>query len=218
MGGFDGLDGLGFDPEILNDIQNHFKKIQEESGVEIDEDDEYQKELEELIGMTYEEMNEDALKTIKTKNLKVELLNDDAKFPEYAYPSDSGFDLYSTVEVILQPFGRALVPTGIKLSIPEEYEIQVRPKSGLAINQGLTVLNTPGTVDSGYNGEIKVIIFNTNNISVTIPKGMKVAQAVLCPVVNGKYVNLIQVDKINDGERGDNGFGSTGINVKLPSN
>lgn len=211
MEGINGLDGLGFDPEILNDIQNHFKKIQEESGVDVDNDDEYQRELEELIGMTYEEMNEDALKTIKTKNLKVELLNGDAKFPEYAYPSDSGFDLYSTVEVILQPFGRALVPTGIKLSIPDEYEIQVRPKSGLAINQGLTVLNTPGTVDSGYNGEIKVIIFNTNNISVTIPKGMKVAQAVLCPVVNGKYVNLIQVDEINDGERGDNGFGSTNI-------
>jgi dUTP pyrophosphatase len=211
MSGIDGLDGLGFDPEILNDIQNHFKKIQEESGIDIDNDDEYQRELEELIGMTYEEMNEDALKAIKNKNLKVELLNDDAKFPEYAYPSDSGFDLFSTEEVILQPFGRALVPTGIKLSIPEEFEIQVRPKSGLAINQGLTVLNTPGTVDSGYNGEIKVIIFNTNNISVTIPKGMKVAQAVLCPVVNGKYVNLIQVDKVENGDRGDNGFGSTGL-------
>ena len=207
----DGLDGLGFDPEILNDIQNHFKKIQEESGVSIDEDDEYQRELEELIGMTYEEMNEDAIKTFKTKTLKVELLNEDAKFPEYAYPSDSGFDLYSTDEVILQPFGRALVPTGIKLSIPEEFEIQVRPKSGLAINQGLTVLNTPGTVDSGYNGEIKVIIFNTNNTSVTIPKGTKIAQAVLSPVVNGKYVNLIQVNKVEDGDRGDNGFGSTGL-------
>jgi dUTP pyrophosphatase len=211
MSGIDGLDGLGFDPEILNDIQNHFKKIQEESGIDIDNDDEYQRELEELIGMTYEEMNEDSLNAIKTKNLKVELLNDDAKFPEYAYPSDSGFDLFSTEEVILQPFGRALVPTGIKLSIPEEFEIQVRPKSGLAINQGLTVLNTPGTVDSGYNGEIKVIIFNTNNISVTIPKGMKIAQAVLCPVVNGKYVNLIQVDKVENGDRGDNGFGSTGL-------
>ena len=207
----DGLDGLGFDPEILNDIQNHFKKIQEESGVEIDEDDEYQKQLEELIGMTYEEMKEDALKAIKTKTLRVELLNDDAKFPEYAYPSDSGFDLFSTEDVILQPFGRALVPTGIKLSIPEEFEIQVRPKSGLAINQGLTVLNTPGTVDSGYNGEIKVIIFNTNNITVSISKGTKIAQAVLCPVVNGKYVNLIQVDKVEDGDRGDNGFGSKGL-------
>ena len=207
----DGLDGLGFDPEILNDIQNHFKKIQEDAGINIDEDDEYQKELEELIGMTYEEMNEDAIKTFKTKTLKVELLNSDAKFPEYAYPSDSGFDLYSTVEIILQPFGRALVPTGIKLSIPEEFEIQVRPKSGLAINQGLTVLNTPGTVDSGYNGEIKVIVFNTNNTSVTIPKGTKIAQAVLSPVVNGKYVDLVQVNKVSDGDRGDNGFGSTGL-------
>jgi dUTP pyrophosphatase len=207
----EGLEGLGFDPKILNDIQNHFKKIQEESGVDIDDDDEYQKELEALIGMTYEEMNEDAMMTFKTKTLKVELLDSDAKFPEYAYPSDSGFDLYSTVEVILQPFGRALVPTGIKLSIPEEFEIQVRPKSGLAINQGLTVLNTPGTVDSGYNGEIKVIIFNTNNTSVTIPKGTKIAQAVLSPVVNGKYVNLVQVNKVSDGDRGDNGFGSTGL-------
>jgi len=207
----EGLDGLGFDPDILNDIRSHFKKIQEDSGVDIDDTDEYQKELEELIGMTYEEMNEDALKSIKTKTLKVELLNDNAKFPEYAYPSDSGFDLFSTEEIILQPFGRALVPTGIKLSIPEEFEIQVRPKSGLAINQGLTVLNTPGTVDSGYNGEIKVIIFNTNNISVTIPKSTKIAQAVLCPVVNGKYVNLVQVDEVNDGDRGDNGFGSTGL-------
>jgi dUTP pyrophosphatase len=207
----DGLDGLGFDPAILNDIQNHFKKIQEEAGVSIDEDDEYQRELEELIGMTYDEMNEDAIKTFKTKTLKVELIDNDAKFPEYAYPSDSGFDLFSTEEVILQPFGRALVPTGIKLSIPDEFEIQVRPKSGLAINQGLTVLNTPGTVDSGYNGEIKVIIFNTNNISVSISKGTKIAQAVLSPVVNGKYVNLVQVNKVNDGDRGDNGFGSTGL-------
>lgn len=207
----DGLDGLGFDPEMLNDIQNHFKKIQEEAGIDINEDDEYQKELEALIGMTYEEMNEDAIKTFKTKTLKVELLNEDAKFPEYVYPSDSGFDLFSTVEIILQPFGRALIPTGIKLSIPEEFEIQVRPKSGLAINQGLTVLNTPGTVDSGYNGEIKVIIFNTNNTSVTIPKGTKIAQAVLSPVVNGKYVDLIQVNKVSDGDRGDNGFGSTGL-------
>jgi dUTP pyrophosphatase len=207
----EGLDGLGFDPEILNDIQNHFKKIQDEAGINIDDDDDYQKELEELIGMTYEEMNEEATTAFKTKTLKVELISDDAKFPEYAYPSDSGFDLFSTEEVILQPFGRALVPTGIKLSIPEDYEIQVRPKSGLAINQGLTVLNTPGTVDSGYNGEIKVILFNTNNISVTIPKGTKIAQAVLSPVVNGKYVNLIQVNKVNDGDRGNNGFGSTGL-------
>ena len=203
------LDGLGFDPEMMKQIQEQLEGLQEQAGVELD--DEYQKELENLLGMTYEEMNEEMMTAMKSKTVKVELLNNDAKFPEYAYPSDSGFDLYSTEELEIGPFGRALVSTGIKLSIPDEFEIQVRPKSGLAINQGLTVLNTPGTVDSGYNGEIKVIIFNTNNHIVTIPKGMKIAQAVLCPVVNGKYVNLIEVDKVTDGERGDNGFGSTGI-------
>ena len=81
----------------------------------------------------------------------------------------------------------------------------------MALNQGLTVLNTPGTVDSGYNGEIKVIVFNTNNISVQITKGMKIAQAVLCPVICGKYVSLEDVDEIDGKDRGDNGFGSTGI-------
>jgi dUTP pyrophosphatase len=203
------IEGINGNQELWNEIQKQFEQIKLESG--IDPDEGYQKELEELLGMSFEEMNTETEIAMKTRNLKVELMNDDAVFPKYAYPSDSGFDLFSTEEIILQPFGRSLVPTGIKLSIPDEYEVQVRPKSGLAINQGLTVLNTPGTVDSGYNGEIKVIVFNTNNISVVIPKGTKIAQAVLCPVVNGKYVNLVQVDSITDGDRGDNGFGSTGL-------
>jgi dUTP pyrophosphatase len=205
------LDGLGFDPEIMASIHKQLESLQEQAGVQIDNDDEYQKELEALIGMTYEEMNQDMMLSFKSKTLKVELLTEDSKFPVYAYESDSGFDLFSNEEVILQPFGRALIPTGIKLSIPEEFEIQVRSKSGLALNQGLMVLNSPGTVDSGYNGEIKVIMFNTNNISVTVPKGTKIAQAVLCPVVNGKHVNLVLVNKVDDGDRGDNGFGSTGL-------
>jgi dUTP pyrophosphatase len=203
------LDGLGFDPEMMESIQRQLESLQEQAEVEIDE--EYQKELEKLIGMTYDEMNEDMMMAMKSKTIQVELLNEDAKFPEYAYPSDSGFDLYSMVDLEIGPFGRALIPTGIKLSIPEEFEIQVRSKSGLAINHGLMVLNSPGTVDSGYNGEIKVILFNTNNHKVVISKGMKIAQAVLSPVVNGKYVNLIEVDKVTDGDRGDNGFGSTGL-------
>jgi dUTP pyrophosphatase len=147
----------------------------------------------------------------KTKNIQIELLTEDAVFPEYAYPTDSGFDLYSTEEITLEPFGRALIPTGLKLSFDIGYEIQVRPKSGLALKQGLTVLNTPGTVDSGYNGEIMVIVFNTNPKPFTVEKGMKIAQAVLCPVINGKYVNLQLVDKIENKDRGANGFGSTGI-------
>jgi dUTP pyrophosphatase len=138
-------------------------------------------------------------------------ISEEAITPNYNYESDSGFDLYSTEEVVVKPLGRALIPTGLVFDIKDGHEIQVRSKSGLAINQGLFVLNSPGTVDNGYLGEIKVIIFNTNSEPFTIKKGMKVAQAVLCPVVNGKWVNLEERKVISDKDRGNNGFGSTGI-------
>lgn len=199
----------GIDPEIWAQIQETFDKVKKDSGVEPDED--YMSELEELFGMSVEEMNEGHMRMMKTKTLGIELLNEDAKFPSYAYPSDSGFDLYSTIEQNIPPFGRALIPTGLKFSIPDEHEVQIRTKSGLAINQGLIVLNSPGTVDQGYSGEVKVPVFNANDKTITVSKGMKVAQAVLCPVVNGRYVSLELVEKVEDKERGDNGFGSTGI-------
>ena len=128
----------------------------------------------------------------------------------YNYPSDSGFDLRANEEINLAPFGRALVSTGIYFNIPKNYEIQIRPKSGLAINKGLTVLNTPGTVDEGYTGEIKVIVINMDNVSHTIKKGEKVAQAVLCPVLTGFKVNLTKVASFKNKDRNSNGFGSTG--------
>jgi dUTP pyrophosphatase len=138
-------------------------------------------------------------------------ISEDAITPNYNYESDSGFDLYSTEEIVVKPLGRALIPTGLVFDIKDGHEIQVRSKSGLAINQGLFVLNSPGTVDNGYLGEIKVIIFNTNSEPFTIKKGMKVAQAVLCPVVNGKWVELLNTESLSSKDRGDNGFGSTGI-------
>jgi dUTP pyrophosphatase len=138
-------------------------------------------------------------------------LHPDAVEPKYNYDSDSGFDLHSTEEIVISGFGRELVPTGISLDIKDGFEVQVRSKSGLALKQGLMCLNSPGTVDNGYTGEVKAIIFNTNKEPFTITKGMKVAQAVLCPVVNGKWVNLVQKETINEKERGENGFGSTGI-------
>ena len=129
---------------------------------------------------------------------------------KYNYITDSGFDLYSTKDILIEGFGRALVPTGIRFDIGEGFEIQVRSKSGLALKQGLMVLNSPGTVDEGYTGEVQVIIFNTNKEPFQITKGMKVAQAVLSKCFSGRVVNLVKVDKINDKDRGDNGFGSTG--------
>lgn len=203
------LNKMGLNSEMYDEILKQFEKIKSEAGIE--PDDEYQKELEDLLGLGLEELEDEIYQQAMTKHVKVEMTTADAVFPKYAYPSDSGFDLHSTQDLEIGPFGRILVPTGIKVSFPEGYEIQVRPKSGLAIKQGLTVLNTPGTVDQGYTGEIQVIVFNTNNHTVVIPKGMKVAQAVLCPVVNGKYVNFENVSSIEDKDRGDNGFGSTGI-------
>ena len=204
------LEQLGhFDPKIREEIEKQFKKIQSEMGIEPDDD--YQKEIEEMLGLSFHEMETEINNIAKLRTIKVELTHENAVLPKYAYPSDSGFDLHATEEVIIGPFGRALVPTGLKVSFEEGYEIQVRPKSGLAIKQGLTVLNTPGTVDQGYTGEIQVIVFNTNNTTVTIPKGMKVGQAVLCPVVQGKFVMIETVEKVEDKDRGNNGFGSTGI-------
>lgn len=197
------------DDEVLRGILEQFQKIKDESGIEPDE--EYQKELEELFGMSMEQMNAEATIALQTQTIEIELIHEDAIFPSYNYPTDSGFDLYSVEEIVMEPFSRAAVPTGLKFSFDEGYELQVRPKSGLALNHGLTVLNTPGTCDAGFTGEVQVIVFNTNPTQYTIKKGMKVAQAVLCPVKNGRFVQLVPVDKISDRDRGDNGFGSTGI-------
>ena len=205
----DNLNGDGFDPNAYDEILKQFEKIKSEAGIEPDED--YQKELEDLLGIGFDELEEEIYQNAMSKTVHVETTHPDAVFPKYAYPSDSGFDLHSTQDLEIGPFGRVLVPTGIKVSFPENHEIQVRPKSGLAIKQGLTVLNTPGTVDQGYTGEIQVIVFNTNNYSVVIPKGMKIAQAVLCPVINGKYVRFESVESLDEKDRGDKGFGSTGI-------
>lgn len=192
-----------------DDIQEQVKRIIANTGVEVDSD--YIKELEEMFNINFDDLNVNVGDYLNKKTIYVQKTNEDAVSPSYAYTSDSGFDLFSIEKIIIPPFGRALVPTGLKLSIPEGFEIQVRPKSGLALNMGLTVLNTPGTVDQGYTGEIQVILFNTNNNSIIIEKGMKIAQAVLSPVVHGKYVNFVEVDNIEDKDRGINGFGSTGI-------
>jgi len=177
---------------------------------EEDDDIDYNQIIEEL-GVDIKQLEND-MKDHKTKlDLVYKKLTPDAVTPKYNYESDSGFDLYSTEDITVAGLGRCLVPTGLSFDIGEMHEIQVRSKSGLAINEGLFVLNSPGTVDSGYNGEIKVIIFNTNQHEYTIKKGTKIAQAVLCPVASGMWVDLVETNQINNKERGSNGFGSTGV-------
>ena len=200
------------DQELWNQIHEQFQKLVKESGVELDED--YQRELENALGISSEEfsnISEESAKMLSTQKIKVHRIHPDAELPKYNYPSDSGFDLHSVEEINIPAFGRALIPTGLRVQFENNFEIQVRTKSGLAINQGIMVLNSPGTVDQGYTGEIKVPIFNTNNGMVTIKKGMKVAQAVLCPVFNGSNVMIEEVDGIEEKDRGNKGFGSTGI-------
>jgi len=196
------LDFFGMSKEESEKI----KELLSDNSYDFDYD-----EILKVTGVDIKELENDMLNYKPKLELGFIKLVDDTVSPSYNYPSDSGFDLYSTEEVTIPPFGRVLVPTGLSFDIKDGYEIQVRSKSGLAIKQGLMVLNSPGTVDNGYTGEVQVIIFNTNNHEVQIPKGMKVGQAVLCPVVNGAWVNLVEHKNVTSKDRGDNGFGSTGI-------
>lgn len=191
-------------PDEINEL---FKN----SGEDIEESKKMFNEQLKEYGIDLEELEKNFENYEPKLDLGYSILNPEAVVPKYNYGSDSGFDLHSTENLEIPPFGRVLVPTGLSFDIKDGYEIQVRSKSGLALKQGLMVLNSPGTVDNGYTGEVQVIVFNTNNHIVMIPKGMKVGQAVLCPVVNGKWVNLQEIDTINEKERGENGFGSTGI-------
>ena len=129
--------------------------------------------------------------------------------PEYATEGSSGLDIRAFIEtpIILSPMERALVPTGLFVELTEGYEIQVRPRSGLAIKQGITCLNAPGTVDADYRGELKVILINLSVENQTIHPGDRIAQLVVAEVAKAKW-NL--VDTINVTERGVGGFGSTG--------
>ncbi|MFN3666682.1 MAG: dUTP diphosphatase [Sediminibacterium sp.] len=130
-------------------------------------------------------------------------------YPEYATTGASGMDIRAAIDeqVVLQPMQRALLPTGLFVSIPEGYEIQIRPRSGLAIKQGITCLNTPGTIDADYRGEIKVILINLSAEEQAIQPGDRIAQMVLQKV---ERIEWQPVETLDDTERGAGGFGSTG--------
>jgi dUTP pyrophosphatase len=136
--------------------------------------------------------------------------------PEYATNGSSGFDLRANLPdgPMIIPSGEvSVVPTGLYFDIPENFEIQVRPRSGLAAKNAVTVLNTPGTVDSDYTGEVKVILINHGKTDFTVYHGDRIAQAILASVLSKNFVNLTQVTDITkDTERGSGGFGSTGKN------
>lgn len=140
--------------------------------------------------------------------VKIKRLVTEAKLPRYEHFGDSGADLIAVTNYTLYPMQWFAVPTGLSAEVPVGFELQVRPKSGLALKHGVTVLNTPGTVDAGYRGEIKVLLLNLGPDPFHISKGQKIAQLVVAPVVWGKFE---EVDSLAESQRSSGGFGSTGI-------
>ena len=139
--------------------------------------------------------------------LKVKKLKNDAILPSYAREGDAGLDLFAATQLVIQPGKSVLVPTGIAIELPPGTEAQVRPRSGLALKHALTVLNTSGTVDEGYRGEVGVILINHGVSAFTVEPGMKIAQMVVSPRIQ---VAVVEVAELSDTQRGAGGFGSTG--------
>jgi dUTP pyrophosphatase len=135
-------------------------------------------------------------------------LDADLPLPAYAHPGDAGADLLTTVDVTLAPGERALVPTGVAIALPDGYVALVHPRSGLAARHGLSIVNTPGTIDAGYRGEIKVLLVNHDPVSpIELRRGDRIAQLVVQRFERARFV---EVDQLPDSVRGDGGYGSTG--------
>ena len=139
----------------------------------------------------------------------IKRLSKEVSLPRYETSGSSGMDLAANIDanININPGKTAIIPTGFALSIPKGFEVQIRPRSGLAAKQKISVLNTPGTIDADYRGEIKVILINLGQETFKVEKGLRIAQMVVCPVIQAQ---LEEVDDLNETERGKGGFGSTG--------
>lgn len=140
--------------------------------------------------------------------MKVKRLHEDAQLPYRAHPGDAGLDVFSIEEKMILPGEVGLVGTGIALELPEGTEAQMRPRSGLALKHAVTLLNSPGTIDEGYRGEIKVIMINHGKEPFTVEKGMRIAQMVVAPVMR---IEVLETVEMTDSERSAGGFGSSGM-------
>ena len=139
--------------------------------------------------------------------LEVKRLTPDAALPLYAHPGDAGMDLHANEALTLRPGESGMVRTGIAIALPPGTEAQVRPRSGLALKHGVTILNAPGTIDEGYRGEVGVILINHGPADYHVAKGMRIAQMVIQPVL---CVDVVEARELSETRRGEGGFGSTG--------
>lgn len=140
--------------------------------------------------------------------VKIQIINNVAKLPNYSHEGDSGMDLYSCMDCTILPGERKLIPTGLKIQLPHNTEAQIRPRSGLALKYGITVLNTPGTIDAGYRGEIGVILINLGDNEFDIHVGDRIAQIVFQSIKRASFEIVSDLDATN---RGEGGYGSTGV-------
>ena len=140
----------------------------------------------------------------------IKRLSKEVALPRYETDGSSGLDLAACISknIEIKPGKSQIIPTGIAVSIPKNFEIQIRPRSGLAAKNQISILNTPGTIDSDYRGELKVILINLGDKSFFVEKGLRIAQMVLCPVIKAR---LKEVENLEDTKRGSGGFGSTGV-------
>ncbi len=190
--------------DIASLAENIFKKLQEKSGT---------LPIKEMIEMGVDMIGNQFLDVAGFKNetdLRIKRLpHFQGDLPQYKTLGSSGMDVRACIDefITIQPGKRVLVPTGLAMKVSKAYEIQVRPRSGLALKKGLTLLNTPGTIDADYRGEIQIILINLGGEVVVIKNGERIAQLIVCPVVKAK---ILVTDKLDDTERGEGGFGSTG--------
>ena len=140
----------------------------------------------------------------------IKRLSKNIELPKYEKNGSSGMDLSANIEkqIKIEPGKTSIIPTGISVSIPKNFEIQIRSRSGLAAKSQISVLNSPGTIDADYRGELKVILINLGNKTFVVERGARIAQMVLCPIVKAKFK---EVDSLDDTDRGGGGFGSTGL-------
>lgn len=187
----------------INDLDSSFEKELRE----LEELQSLMAHIESVENQNLFDMNFDDFK-IKTKFTN----NSNNPDPEYANVGDSGFDLRAFIPepVTLKPLERKLIPTGLKFELSPNTELQVRPRSGMALKHGISVLNTPGTVDEGYRGDVGIITINLSNEEYTIQPGERIAQAVIMNVVGQGISELVKVNNLSDTNRGESGFGSTG--------
>lgn len=201
-----------------NNLEEILKKLKQyENLLSLDDNgDDIDDELAKQINVTLEELNQEVrlAQQEEMSKISVKFINKSSnEDPKFAYEGDSGFDLRADIseDLTLNPGERQLIPTGLYFELVKGLEIQVRPRSGLAIKHGITVLNSPGTVDSHYRGEVKVPLINLGQEPFKIVKGDRIAQAVIMPVYGEGKVTLEKTDNINETSRGDGGFNSSGI-------